>query len=57
MVRGRICFALYELMGIGDCIAQTHEQYIDLASQIATDPDRRSEISRKIIAADPSQHL
>jgi predicted O-linked N-acetylglucosamine transferase (SPINDLY family) len=53
MLRGRIAYALYDLMGIDDCTAASHEHFVDLAVDIGADPKRRREVSEKILAAHP----
>jgi predicted O-linked N-acetylglucosamine transferase (SPINDLY family) len=48
-LRGRITYAMYQAMGMDDCIANSAEQYVDLAVGLATDKTRRAEVSRKIL--------
>lgn len=50
-LRGRITFALYQAMGIDDCIAATMEQYVDLAVRLGTDKRYRQQIHQKILDA------
>jgi len=54
-LRGRLTLAMYEMMQMRDCVAETVQQYADLAVTIATDSDRRREVRAKI--ADGSSAL
>jgi protein O-GlcNAc transferase len=50
-LRGRITKALYDSMGMADCIASTPQQYIEIASEIGRDANRRTALREKIRAA------
>jgi predicted O-linked N-acetylglucosamine transferase (SPINDLY family) len=47
-LRGRGTLALYRHMEISDCIADSPEQYADIAVRLGTEPDFRSRISALI---------
>jgi predicted O-linked N-acetylglucosamine transferase (SPINDLY family) len=47
-IRGRGTLAHYQHMGIEDCIAESPEQYVEIAVRLGTDPDFRKNISQKI---------
>lgn len=49
-MRGRFTAAMYGLMGITECIAQSQDDYIATALRLATDPSFRTVISQKIEA-------
>jgi protein O-GlcNAc transferase len=49
--RGRYAYAAYQQMAIQDCIAKNANEYVQLAIRIASSPEFRSAISRKIKAA------
>jgi predicted O-linked N-acetylglucosamine transferase (SPINDLY family) len=48
-LRGRITYAMYQAMGMDDCIAHSARQYADLAIQLATDKTHRARVSEKIL--------
>ncbi len=48
--RGRYTLAAYRTMGMTACVADTPAAYIDLAVQLACDPDRRRAVSNEIAA-------
>lgn len=48
-MRSRICYALYQKMGITDCIAQTPDDYIDIAVRLGTDPNYRHAVRTQIL--------
>jgi len=48
-LRGRITKALYETMGMSDCVAATTEQYVELANALGTDRQRRARIREQIL--------
>jgi len=50
-MRGRITAGLYQKMQIQDCIAQTQEEYVDIAVRLGTDPVYRESMTSKILAA------
>jgi predicted O-linked N-acetylglucosamine transferase (SPINDLY family) len=52
-LRGRITWALYDQMGVRDCLAASPEEYVDLAVRLGTDKEYRAAISAKIKAAKP----
>jgi protein O-GlcNAc transferase len=49
--RGRYTYAAYCGMGIMDCVAKDESDYIQKAVKIATDPDYRQELSKKIMSS------
>jgi uncharacterized protein (TIGR03032 family) len=51
LMRSRISRALYAKAGLEDLVAESSEDYVDRAVQIATDPAHRSEVSARIAAA------
>jgi predicted O-linked N-acetylglucosamine transferase (SPINDLY family) len=51
LLRGRITYALYQQMGVLDCVALSLEEYVDLAVRLGTDPAYRDEVRAKILAA------
>jgi protein O-GlcNAc transferase len=50
-MRGRMAYGLYQKMQIQDCIADSPEEYVDIAVRLGTDPDYRESIKAKILAA------
>ncbi len=48
--RGRYTLAAYRAIGMTACVAETANQYVDLAVQLASDSDRRRAISNEIAA-------
>jgi protein O-GlcNAc transferase len=50
-LRGRITYALYRVLGVMDAVAETQEQYVDIAVRLAQDPAFRGEVGRRILAA------
>ena len=50
-MRGRHTAAFYRRMNIGDCVAASKTEYIEIAVRLGTDPEYRAEISNKIAAA------
>jgi predicted O-linked N-acetylglucosamine transferase (SPINDLY family) len=50
-LRGRLTFAMYQQMGMNDCVANSADEYINTALRLGTDASHRQEISRKILAA------
>jgi predicted O-linked N-acetylglucosamine transferase (SPINDLY family) len=49
-LRGNFTAAMYRAMGWTDLIAATPEHYVDLATQLANDPDRRRAAEETILA-------
>jgi predicted O-linked N-acetylglucosamine transferase (SPINDLY family) len=49
-LRGRITSALYAMMGFDDLIAATSEDYVRLAVELGTDPDRRMACQKQILS-------
>ena len=49
-MRARYTAGCYQKMGINDCIATSHDEYVSLAIQIASNQTFRQEISEKILA-------
>ncbi len=52
-LRGRYALALYRLMGVTDTVAESAEDYVDIAVRLATDDDYRMELEHRIEAAAP----
>ena len=50
-VRGRYTFGCYHLMEIGECIANSREQYVEIAVRLGTEPDFRHETGQRIANA------
>ncbi|HYV38113.1 MAG TPA: tetratricopeptide repeat protein [Gemmataceae bacterium] len=50
-LRGRITLALYKQMGVMDCVAQSTQEYINIALQLGTDRAYRETIQRIILGA------
>jgi len=48
-LRSRITYALYQAMGMDDCIAQNSEQYVELAVRAATDHAWRHQLRQTIL--------
>jgi predicted O-linked N-acetylglucosamine transferase (SPINDLY family) len=49
-LRGRLTLAMYRKMGWQDCVADSAEQYVDLAVRLATDRPFRETIREKLQA-------
>lgn len=49
-MRGRHAAAILAMMGVNETIAANRQEYIDIAVQLANDPDWRSAVSAKIAA-------
>jgi predicted O-linked N-acetylglucosamine transferase (SPINDLY family) len=49
-LRGRITYSLYHKMGVLDCVADTPQQYVEIALRLGTDPAYREHIRAKILA-------
>jgi predicted O-linked N-acetylglucosamine transferase (SPINDLY family) len=47
-LRGRLTLAMYEMMNMHDCVAKSHEDYVERAVSMATDPDRAQHVREKI---------
>jgi predicted O-linked N-acetylglucosamine transferase (SPINDLY family) len=47
-LKGRLTYAWYRRIGITDCIAQSLEEYVQIAVQLATDVTRREALRQKI---------
>ncbi len=50
-LRGRITHALYQKMGLTDCVASSRQSYVDLALELGTNPSYRESMRKKILAA------
>jgi len=50
-MRGRVTAACYLKMGLGDCIAGSPGEYVELAVRLATDPTFRESLQSRIRAA------
>lgn len=48
-LRSRTTFGLYEMMGMRDLVADTHEEYIELALRLANDAEWRAEMRAKVL--------
>jgi predicted O-linked N-acetylglucosamine transferase (SPINDLY family) len=49
-LKARWTVAFYEVMGITDCVANTPEEYIDIAVQIGTQKNYRQQLTERILA-------
>ena len=49
-LRGNFTAAMYRAMGWTDLVAQTPERYIEIATRLAKDPERRREVEQSILA-------
>lgn len=52
-LRGRITYALYRWMGVMDAVAQSDEEYVQIALRLARDPAWRADVGRRIAEASP----
>jgi len=50
LLRGRITYALYRQLGVLDCVAETPEEYVNIAVRLGRDADYRAAIGEKILA-------
>jgi predicted O-linked N-acetylglucosamine transferase (SPINDLY family) len=50
-LRGRITYALYQQMGMLDCVVNSPDEYVQLALKLGTDADYRQAMREKILAA------
>jgi protein O-GlcNAc transferase len=50
-MRGRHTYGFYKLMGLDDCVARDHADYVAIAVRLGTDPAWRAEVSGRILAA------
>src|SRR5882672_580817 len=48
-VRGRATLACYRQIGVMDCVARTHEEYVEMAVRIAADKALRDDIKSRIL--------
>ena len=51
MMKGRITHGLYRAMNVMDCVADSPQQYIDLAVRVASDRAFAAHVREKILAA------
>jgi len=51
LLAGRLTYGLYRAMGVDDVIAQSDEQYVDIAVRLGCDPEFRAAVRAKIRAA------
>jgi predicted O-linked N-acetylglucosamine transferase (SPINDLY family) len=49
LLRGRITSGCYRQMGIGDCAAESEEEYVQIALRLGTDPVWRADVSARIL--------
>lgn len=49
-LRGRITYAIYQRMGVMECVANSRTDYVQLALGLATDPARRAAAGQAILA-------
>jgi len=50
-LKGRITYAWYRKMGITDCIANSPEEYVDIAVRLATDRQAREDVRQRILGS------
>ncbi|WP_192499115.1 tetratricopeptide repeat protein [Skermanella pratensis] len=48
-MRGRHTYGFYRLMGLDDCVARDHAHYVELALDLAREPDRRTHVIRRVL--------
>ncbi|WP_158047158.1 tetratricopeptide repeat protein [Skermanella pratensis] len=48
-MRGRHTYGFYRLMGLDDCVARDHAHYVELALDLAREPDRRAHVIRRVL--------
>ncbi|UEM04252.1 tetratricopeptide repeat protein [Skermanella rosea] len=48
-MRGRHTHGFYRLMGLDDCVARDHAHYVDIALDLASQPDRRAHVIRRVL--------
>jgi predicted O-linked N-acetylglucosamine transferase (SPINDLY family) len=48
-LRGRISTALYDQMGVADCVAKSAEHYVELAASLGADADRRNAVRQILL--------
>ena len=53
LFRSRMTTGIYSQAGVLDCVAQSPEQYVELAVALAADPVRRRAIGEKLRDAGP----
>lgn len=51
--RGRYTLGCYRKMGIGECVAEDQQEYVDLAIELAENTDRRERLEADLAAASP----
>jgi cytochrome P450/predicted O-linked N-acetylglucosamine transferase (SPINDLY family) len=51
LLRGRITRALYQKIGVMDCVVSSRQGYVDLALELGTNRSYRESVRRKILAA------
>ena len=50
-MRGRSAYACYRKMGVWDCVANTPQEYVQIAVRLGTEPVWRENVKAKILAA------
>jgi predicted O-linked N-acetylglucosamine transferase (SPINDLY family) len=50
-LKGRLTYAMYKLMNIHDCVAESIQQYVDIAVKLGTDEAFNASVREKIRAA------
>ena len=53
LVRGRYCMSIYKHMGYMDLVAETPDQYADIAVYLATDPEFKAQAKARIAETVP----
>jgi predicted O-linked N-acetylglucosamine transferase (SPINDLY family) len=48
LLRGRLTYALYRTMNVLDCVAASHEEYVEIAVRLATNPEYGRALRQKI---------
>jgi protein O-GlcNAc transferase len=51
MLRGRIALGCYRKMGMMDCVAESPEEYADIAVRLATQPAFHDSVKSRILAS------
>lgn len=51
LMHGRFTYGFYTQMGVMDCIADSPEAYVEIATRLGKNPDERQRVKEKILAA------
>jgi protein O-GlcNAc transferase len=53
-MRGRHTYGFYKLMGLDDCVARDHADYVELALRLAAEPAFRRHVTRRVLDRVPA---